>query len=60
MQGHVKGKGEGELLNVVFYILLLLAVVFLWFLLAFLFKPTGKFFYKLWKDAVDEMSSEKK
>lgn len=60
MQGYVKGKGDGELLNVVFYILLLLAVVFLWFLLAFLFKPIGKFFYRLWKDAVDEMSSEKK
>ena len=36
-----------------FYILVILGVVLLWFLLAFMFKPIGKFFHRLYQDAVD-------
>lgn len=37
----------------VFYFLVILGGVLLWFLLAFMFKPIGKFFHRLWSDAVD-------
>jgi uncharacterized protein HemY len=47
-------------MNIVFYLLLLIAVVLLWFALAFLFKPIGKFFSRLWEDATREMKSEEK
>lgn len=33
------------------------AAVMLWFLLSFLFKPVGKFFYRLYKDAMDEIEN---
>ena len=36
-----------------FYILVLLGVVALFFLLTFMFKPIGKFFHRIWQDAVD-------
>lgn len=36
-----------------FYILVILGLVLLWFLLAFLFKPVGKLFHAIWKDAID-------
>lgn len=36
-----------------FYILVLLGVVALFFLLTFMFKPIGKFFHRIWRDAVD-------
>ena len=36
-----------------FYILVLLGAVSLWFLLAFMYKPIGKFFHRIWKDSVD-------
>lgn len=39
-----------------FYILVALGIVLLWFLLAFVFKPVGKFFYRLWQDAVDAIN----
>lgn len=43
-----------------FYLFVIVAVVFLWFALAFLFKPIGKFFVRLWEDAKKEMKSEEK
>ena len=39
-----------------FYILVILATVSLWFLLAFVFKPIGKFFHRLWRDAIDAIN----
>lgn len=45
-------------MNIVFYILIVVAIAFLWFILAFLFKPIGKFFIRLYDDAKQEMSSE--
>jgi hypothetical protein len=47
-------------MNIVFYLLLFAAVVMLWFILAFMFKPIGKFFSRLWEDAKREMKSEEK
>ena len=39
-----------------FYLLVIIGVVFLWFLLAFMFKPVGRFFHRLYQDVVDEMT----
>lgn len=39
-----------------FYVLVILGLVLLWFLLSFLFRPVGKFFYRLWNDVVDVMN----
>lgn len=41
-----------------FYILVAIGLVFLWFLLAFMFKPIGRFFYRLWSDAEDAMNDD--
>ncbi len=43
----------------VLYIYIVIGAILLWFLLAFLFKPIGKFFSKLWEDAINEMKEEK-
>lgn len=43
-------------MNPAFIIILIIAVVVLWFLLSFLFRPMGKFTYRIYKDAVDEMN----
>lgn len=37
-----------------FYFLVILGLILLWFLLAFLFKPLGRFFKRLWNDAIEE------
>lgn len=39
-----------------FYVLVILGLVLLWFLLSFLFRPVGKFFYRLWNDVADVMN----
>lgn len=46
-------------MNPVFILLVIIGVVLLWFLLAFAFKPIGNLFYRLGKDAVDQMSDKK-
>lgn len=43
-------------MNPVFIFLVLLGAILLWFLLSFAFRPIGKLFYWLWKDAVDEIN----
>jgi len=43
-----------------FYILLILGIIVLWFLLAFLFYPLGRFIYRIWKDAKDNMEKDDK
>lgn len=45
-------------MNIVFYLLLFIAVTLLWFVLAFLFKPIGRLFSRLWEDAKREMKLE--
>lgn len=42
-------------MNWFFWFLVILAAVFVWFLFSFVFKPLGKFFYHLYKDARDEI-----
>lgn len=37
-----------------------LAGIILWFLLSFLFRPIGKFFYRLWEDAEEAINYEEK
>ena len=39
----------------VFYFLVILFAVFLWFILSFVYKPVGRFFYRLWHDAKEIM-----
>lgn len=46
-------------MNIVFYVLIIAFAVFLWFILAFLFQPIGKIFYRLWDDVQKEMKNEK-
>lgn len=47
-------------MNPVFFILVILAVILLWFLLSFAFRPFGMFLYRIWKDALDEMNKDDK
>jgi F0F1-type ATP synthase membrane subunit b/b' len=47
-------------INPVFYLFVVVAIIFLWFALAFLFKPIGRFFIRLWEDVKREMNSEEK
>lgn len=43
-------------MNLVFIFLIILAAVVLWFLLSFAFRPIGRFVYRIWEDAVDEIN----
>lgn len=45
---------------IAFYILVIIGLILLWFLLSGLFKPIGKLFSKLGKDAVDAIKEEDK
>jgi len=47
-------------MNPVFYILIILAVIVLWFLSSAIFVPLGKLVYRIWKDAVDEINKKGK
>lgn len=42
-------------MNWFFYVIVAIAVVLFWFLCSFGYKPIGKFFYRLYKDARDEI-----
>ena len=42
-------------LNVVFWLLLIVAIVFLWLTMSFLFKPIGKWLTKLIEEANENM-----
>lgn len=42
----------------IFWFLVLLALVALWFLLAFAYKAIGRFFKQIFKDSYDAMMSE--
>lgn len=47
-------------MNPAFIILIILVVIVLWFLLSFAFYPVGKFIYRIWRDAIDEMNKRDK
>lgn len=47
---------KGGNMNPVFVFLVILVAVAIWFLLSFAFRPIGRFFYRIWKDAVDEIN----
>ena len=44
-----------EFMNIVFYIIVLLALVLIWFLIAFAFKPIGGFLVKLFQSVKNTM-----
>ena len=48
----------GMVMNPALLILLIIFVVAIWFLLSFLYKPIGKFIFRIGKDAIDEMKDE--
>lgn len=41
------------LMNPALLIIIVIAVISLWFLISWLFKPMGKFVYKIGKDTID-------
>lgn len=45
-------------MNIVFWILTVAFLIFIWFILAFLFQPLGKFFRRVWDDAIEEIKKE--
>lgn len=45
-------------MGLAFYILVSIGFVLLWFILAFLFKPVGQFFYRLWSDVEDAINDD--
>lgn len=46
-------------MNIVFWLLVIVALVFLWFCLSFAFKGIGGFFLKLFNDAKEEITESK-
>lgn len=42
------------------YIVLFIAIIFFYFLLSFIYRPLGRFIYKIFKDAQDAISEEDK
>lgn len=43
-------------LNPIFVVIVIAIAVLIWFLLAFLYPVVGKIFFRIWKDAVDEIN----
>lgn len=43
-------------MNPAFVFIVIGAAAVAWFLLSFAFRPVGKFIYRIWKDAVDEIN----
>lgn len=43
-------------MNPIFVLLVILVAIATWFLLSFAFRPIGKLFYRIWKDAIDEIN----
>lgn len=42
----------------IFWVLVVIGCVLLWFLLAFIFRPLGKLFCRLWNDAMEEITKD--
>lgn len=45
-------------MNLVFYLLIVMFAVILWFFLSFIFLPLGKYFYRIIKDAMNELNKD--
>ena len=45
-------------MNPALLIIVLIVLVALWFLLSFLFRPMGKFTYRIKKDAIDKINKK--
>lgn len=45
-------------MNPILIFLVILALIALWFLLSFAFRPIGRIFYRIWKDAVEEINKK--
>lgn len=43
-------------MNPVFVFIVIGVAVVAWFLLSFAFRPIGRFIYRIWKDAFDEIN----
>lgn len=46
-------------MNPFFWLLVVAAMVFAWFVMSFMFKPIGRFFMRLFNDAMKEFEEEK-
>lgn len=45
-------------MNIVFYLIIIIALVALWFALTSIFKPFGKYLYRVYRDTKDVMTEE--
>lgn len=45
-------------MNIVFYLLIIIALVGLWFVLTGMFKPLGQYLYSLYEDTKEVMTEE--
>lgn len=50
----------GMVMNPALLILIIIFIVAIWFLLSFLYKPIGKFIFRIGKDAIDEIMDDEK
>lgn len=47
-------------MNIVFWLLVIIVLVLVWFLLAFTFRGFGKFWFRIFDDAANEIKSKEK
>lgn len=47
-------------MNPAFAVIVVLACIAFWFLASALYKPIGRFFHRIGKDAIDELTDEEK
>ena len=55
---HRKIEGGVRRVNVVFWLLVIIALVLIWFLMAFSYRGIGKFFRKIFNDAEEEINKK--
>lgn len=48
----------GKNMNIVFYLLVIMALVALWYMLSGMFRPMGRYLYRMYKDTKDIMTEE--
>lgn len=57
---NLHGNLGGVKMNPVFWLLVVLGAVVLWFFLAFVFYPLGKFLWRIGSDAMEELDRNDK
>lgn len=45
-------------MNIIFWLIVAIVCALLWFLLAFMFRPLGRFIFRIWDDAVKEIQKK--